>query len=438
MDQGKSQHDGVVKDSVLLENSFPDAPPERSLPAIDMKQSARFPYNFVNFMALVVLLVFGIYAGAYWIGVALWEDEFDEDGQESGVDDGLPWTPFNALTVAQLGTVSSLFLWLTVCVTGLGSELVLGEWLVGKLSVGSGTVLWHGAQLLFSLCLSISLFAATPLALPFTVVGLWKFGYPETITAFRRAWLDGASIAGLQEFMNGMGVTLHHTSAVWLIVGMTTGLFTPRTREILACSLPLVGQHVGVLIKYHNLGIYVLINLILEIWWEWELFQQQQQLTRARGYHVSVHGTSLTMLFAHWLYWSAALLEIPKLVCVKTKEEHEVSDERSFDERTLARWKGTQAGWRALQKKHTVQYQIEENGVYAYAKMPSTSSLPSSCATIGSTALERARSSMQAPENEASISSVSGAGLERIEASMQASQLEASMSTTPHLTSTQI
>lgn len=167
----------------------------------------------------------------------------------------------------------------------------------------------------------------------------------------------------------------------------------------------------GVLIKYHNLGIYVLINLILEIWWEWELFQQQQQLTRgkalavlatisptkfpilrpqteqpfacecaARGYHISSHGTCLTMLFAHWLYWSAALLEIPKLVCVKTKEEHEVSDERSLDERTLARWKGTQAGWRALQKKHTVQYQIEENGVYAYAKMPSTSSLPSSCA----------------------------------------------------------
>ena len=63
---------------------------------------------------------------------------------------------------------------------------------------------------------------------------------------------------------------------------------------------------------------------------------------------------------------------------------------------------------------------------------------PSKRATIGSTALERARSSMQAPENEASISSVSGAGLERIEASMQASQLEASMSTTPHLTSTQI
>ena len=42
--------------------------------------------------------------------------------------------------------------------------------------------------------------------------------------------------------MNGMGTTLHHTSAVWLIVGITTGLFTPRTREILAVSLPLVGQ----------------------------------------------------------------------------------------------------------------------------------------------------------------------------------------------------
>lgn len=80
---------------------------------------------------------------------------------------------------------------------------------------------------------------------------------------------------------------MHHTSAAWLIVGITTGLFVPMTRAIMAVSLPLVGQHLGVLVKYHNLGLYVLINLFLEIWWEWELFQQQQELTRARGYHMS-------------------------------------------------------------------------------------------------------------------------------------------------------
>lgn len=190
----------------------------------------------------------------------------------------------------------------------------------------NGTVLWHASQLLFSLCISISIFSATPLGLPFAVVGLWKFGFPETIVAYRRAWLDGASVDGLQEFMNGVGVTLHHTSAAWLIVGITTGLFVPMTRAIMAVSLPLVGQHLGVLVKYHNLGLYVLINLFLEIWWEWELFQQQQELTRARGYHVSIHGCSLTMLFAHWLYWGAALLEIPKLVDTKRKTTQKVEE----------------------------------------------------------------------------------------------------------------
>ena len=274
-------------------------------------------HRFKTFMAATILLTIGIYTGAYWIGHALWADEMPEDQGVTGTStDGLlPWTPFNALSEENLTLVASAFLWLTVCITGLGSEMVVGEWFVQKLSEGDGTVLWHASQLLFSLCISISLYSATPLGLPFTVVGLWKFGFPETIGAYRRAWLGGASrVDGLKEFMNGMGVTLHHTSSAWLIVGITTGLFVPRTRAIMAVSLPLVGQHLGVLVKYHNLGLYVLINLVLEIWWEWELFQQQQQLTRARGYHVSIHGCSLTMLFAHWLYWSAALLEIPKLV----------------------------------------------------------------------------------------------------------------------------
>ena len=274
-------------------------------------------HHFNIFMAITILLTIGIYFGAYWIGHALWAGEIPEDQGVTGgplSTDGLPWTPFNALSEENLTVVASAFLWLTVCITGFGSELVLGEWFVQKLSEGNGTVLWHASQLLFSLCISISIYSATALGLPFAVVGLWKFGFPETIGAYRRAFLDGASVDGLKEFMNGLGATLHHTSAAWLIVGITTGLFVPMTREIMAVSLPLVGQHMGVLVKYHNLWLYALINLFLEIWWEWEVFQQQQQLTRARGHHVSVHGCSLTMLFAHWLYWGAALLEIPKLV----------------------------------------------------------------------------------------------------------------------------
>ena len=116
-------------------------------------------HHFNIFMAITILLTIGIYFGAYWIGHALWAGEMPEDQGVTGPStDGLPWTPFNALSEENLTVVASAFLWLTVCITGFGSELVLGEWFVQKLSEGSGTVWWHASQLLFSLCISISLY----------------------------------------------------------------------------------------------------------------------------------------------------------------------------------------------------------------------------------------------------------------------------------------
>jgi hypothetical protein len=129
--------------------------------------------------------------------------------------------------------------------------------------------------------------------------------------------------------MNGMGTLLHHTSAAWLIVCCTTGLFQPRTRETLAVTLPLVGQHLGVLMKYHSIPVYALVNLCLEIWWEWELIGQQKMFKREWGYHASSHGCSLTMLFAHWLYWGAAIIGVPEMLSPAKEKEEEEGDAES-------------------------------------------------------------------------------------------------------------
>ena len=42
-----------------------------------------------------------------------------------------------------------------------------------------------GAQLLFSLFLIIAFFSVSPFGYPFLVLGLWKFGFPETVAPLR-------------------------------------------------------------------------------------------------------------------------------------------------------------------------------------------------------------------------------------------------------------
>ena len=52
-----------------------------------------------------------------------------------------------------------------------------------------------------------------------------------------------------------------------------------------ALVLPLLLQHVVVLVKYHSKLLYVLAEAVLEIAWEWEIFAQQRNLTADRGFH---------------------------------------------------------------------------------------------------------------------------------------------------------
>jgi hypothetical protein len=218
-------------------------------------------------------------------------------------------------------------LWVIVCVTGLGLEMVLGEPMVKALMAkgdGSNAMqLWKGAQLFFSLAISVALFSQSPSGLPWAVAGFWKLGFPETMGCFRRALRIGTAskypkyTSALAAWLNGIGTLVHHCSGAYLVVSVTTQL-CPLDRRMLALSLPLVGQHIFTLLKYWNVPLYCITELVLEIIWEWEVFANFADISFENGYDSSMRGVALSMTFAHWCYWSAALLGVPDMLNRKT------------------------------------------------------------------------------------------------------------------------
>ena len=169
---------------------------------------------------------------------------------------------------------------------------------------------WKAAQLFFSLCISVALFSQSPFGLPFAVIGFWKFGFPETAGCFRRAFREGkVNLTSIAAYMNGVGTLIHHCSGALLIVACTTHLM-PLDRRVLSMSMPLVAQHLVVLFRYSNKVVYGLTELALEICWEWEILANIGDLSLENGYDITTRGICISMIFAHWCYWGAALLSI--------------------------------------------------------------------------------------------------------------------------------
>ena len=61
--------------------------------------------------------------------------------------------------------------------------------------------------------------------------------------------------------------------------------------------------------RYYSAAAYGLSELVIEIWWEWEIFGNLGDLSVENGYDLTTRGISLSMVFAHWLYWSAAIVK---------------------------------------------------------------------------------------------------------------------------------
>ena len=282
-----------------------------------------------TFFACTAAIIVVWIAVSVIVGVTLWPEENADCSMIPAVVAAKHLPPIEATTSpsgllddAQFTLYCTFVVWTAVVSSGLGSELLIGEHILDRISGHeSATALWHMAQLLFGLFVSISLMSATPTALVFAVLGLWKLGFPETIAYFRSAFLalQGQRRRGLvrtlvaftPHYMNGLATVLHHLGSSWIIVSCTTGLFPARDRAMLGVCLPVLCQHLTSLIRYRSVVAYALLNGALEIVFEWEVVTNGvQNSTMARGYHRSARGVLLIMLTAHWLYWLAGIVDL--------------------------------------------------------------------------------------------------------------------------------
>jgi len=305
----------------------------------DLQYVSKHKHAFEIYLAMTAALIFGIFAATQVVAIKLWPETeaplvlvgeamvpWNDAVPAEALHTNVPWyvytldTPTSWMSDQEFLRYVTVVLWLVVCITGLGMEVVLGEPLVAKLA-GSDALapLWQGAQLAFSLSVSIGLFAQSPFGFPWAVVGLWKFGFPETIGCFRRAFrIRRVSMESVNAYLNGVGTLVHHASCAYLVVACATHLM-PLDRRVVAGSLPLVTQHLFVLLKYLNMPVYVLCELALEVVWEIETIRCLKDLSVENGYDITTRGCACSMLLAHWCYWAAALAAIPSLIYGRRK-----------------------------------------------------------------------------------------------------------------------
>ncbi|CAB9502197.1 expressed unknown protein [Seminavis robusta] len=245
--------------------------------------------------------------------------------QQQGAQDDSAWVTTDTIFTANLDDLQfqvylGFCLWITVLFAGLGLELLTwvsflqGGWTDERQSQ------WKFAQFAFPLLLATTLGLAIHhnyLALICLVPGLWKFGFPETLvymhTALYGKYLNEeegrpAWIQRIAEFLNAVGTVVHHGAAALVICMFLAGV-VPPTRHVLAPCLIPVMQHWFVLLRYSNPNIYTIVEMALEVYFEWTVLSEFEYL---HAMHWAVPMAASTMLFAHWLYLLAAFIEMVK------------------------------------------------------------------------------------------------------------------------------
>ena len=270
---------------------------------------------YIIFWTIVAALV-AIYSMA--LVVIEWgivgETDFQDSRPEIQKEEG-PWSvtdtlPTAELSDAQFGVLVGFTLWITTEIAGLGLEYFVWHHLL-QIWDDKREALWKFAQFLFPLLVGTTIGLALDrnfLALPFLVVSMWKFGYPETIMYLYLGLFDkkSARLRRISDFVNGVGTVAHHSAAAFLVCMLLAGVIPP-SRYVLNSSLILVVQHWFVLLSYINETAYVVVELALEAWFEWTVISD--------FYHIrSLHWTAALgtgiFVFAHWLYLLAAGLDM--------------------------------------------------------------------------------------------------------------------------------
>jgi len=251
------------------------------------------------------------------LAFTLWDDDDDEtlpsieklDAEGLLVKSEL--SPTSELSTVGFQRYTSCIVAATCIGTGLGMEVILGGYMVSHFTNQDGELLWHAAQFSFSLMLTIAILGESAYSLPFVVLGLWKFGFPETIGYFLKARRTSSRkpFSIVSNFCNGMGLLLHHSAGAFFVSALAMGLMN-LVRITLAGTVVLVVQHWFVPLKYLSHAVYNLVQLLLEGYFEFELISALPKMEPKNGVDTTLRACSLVMLVAHWLYLTAAFIDI--------------------------------------------------------------------------------------------------------------------------------
>ena len=221
------------------------------------------------------------------------------------------WTTSQTLPIDKLNDFDhsvymAYILWGTATLAGFGLEALTWQCISKEGWNRALEARWKLAQTAFPLLAITTLGLASSrnyMALPILVLGLYKFGFPETLAYMYGAARRTKLPLRISDFFDGAGNLLHHSSASLVICILVTGVIRP-TRHVVDPIIVLVVQHWFVLLKYVHFKTYLAIELILELWFEWSIFSQYETYMYAQ--HWTAPLAAGVMLVSHWMYLVAA------------------------------------------------------------------------------------------------------------------------------------
>jgi len=210
---------------------------------------------------------------------------------------------FSMLSLYDVRIVSTITMWVSTQIFGLGLEIITFLFIIPSLSETAVEALSIIAEIFFPIALSVAIYEGTPFGLLVLVIGLWKLGLPETYVHFERGLnqpMGGCKglANSLGNFLVGTATFLHHSSIAWCTCSLCSGLIT-LNRYHVAIMVPLIVMHWCNLFRYIDFKLYIGCMLIMEVFWELEM----NQFIR---YHVGdTHElmAASMLLFSHWYSW---------------------------------------------------------------------------------------------------------------------------------------
>jgi hypothetical protein len=221
-------------------------------------------------------------------------------------------SPVSRMDNREFTVYLAIVLAVTINLTGLGLELLVWVSFLQNGWSAEFEHLWKFGQFSFPLLVTASVgmsFQQDYMAMILFVPGVWKFGCPETLMYMHSALYNNKHSFRTERvvnFLNGCGTAVHHSGSALFISVFLAGVRKPSPAEI-GPVLIAVMQHWFVLLRYVNKKLYMAIELVLEVWFEWSIFSNFHE--NATNHWLFALGSSV-LIAAHWMYLLAAFLEL--------------------------------------------------------------------------------------------------------------------------------